>query len=159
MKESIGYTLSLNIMFIFITIVITFLCSALIYFKSNKASNVIRDSIERYEGYNAKAEKDIVMKLSSLGYNEIKITCASKVESNITKGSKCDLVKNTEYIKKSKEKISYASGEKGYCVYYCDESDYYYYRIETNMMINIPIINNVLNIPIITNTERLYKFG
>ena len=148
MKESIGYTLSLNIMFIFITIVITFLCSALIYFKSNKASNIIMDSIERYEGYNANAERDIVLKLSSLGYNEIKITCASKVDSYTTNNVTCPLITDFQY----------ASGAKGYCIYYCDEGDYYYYRIRTNMMINIPIINNVLNIPIITNTERLYNF-
>lgn len=147
MKESIGYTLSLNIMFIFITIVITFLCSALVYFKSNKASNIIMDSIERYEGYNVKAAGDIIMKLSSLGYNETRITCADKIESYTTT-NECPIVKN----------VQYARGEKGYCIYYCDEGDYYYYRIRTNMMINIPIINNVLNIPIITNTERLYNF-
>ena len=149
MKESVGYTLSLNIMFIFITIIITFLCSALIYFKSNKASNIIMDSIERYEGYNAKAESDIIMKLSSLGYNETAIRCANTVESYTTASVDCPLLDNGS---------RFASGEKGYCVYYCDEGNYYYYRIKTNMMINIPIINNVLNIPIITNTERLYNF-
>lgn len=147
MKESIGYTLSLNIMIIFITIVITFLCSALIYFKSNKASNIIMDSIERYEGYNSKAAKDIVMKLSSLGYNETRIACAENIQSYTTNGRWCPIVD-----------AQYAKGEKGYCVYYCDDGDYYYYRIKTNMMINIPIINNLLNIPIITNTEILYKF-
>ena len=41
MKESVGYTVSLNIMIVFITIVVAFLCAALIYFKSNKAGNVI----------------------------------------------------------------------------------------------------------------------
>lgn len=148
MKESIGYTLSLNIMFIFITIVITFLCSALIYFKSNKASNIIMDAIESNEGYNSDAEQEIVMKLSSLGYNETKITCAKTVESYYTAKHWCPLIEN----------MNYSQGKKGYCIYLCDEGDYYYYRVKTNMMINIPIINNILNIPIITNTERLYDF-
>ena len=46
MKESIGYTVSLNIMIVFITIIVAFLCAALIYFKSNKVSNIITSSIE-----------------------------------------------------------------------------------------------------------------
>ena len=35
---------------------------------------------------------------------------------------------------------------------------YYYYKTSTNMMINIPLINDLLNIPIFSNTNRLYDF-
>jgi hypothetical protein len=51
MKESIGYTVTLNIMIVFITIIVAFLCAALIYFKSNKVSNIITSGIEKYEEY------------------------------------------------------------------------------------------------------------
>ena len=65
MKESIGYTVSLNIMIVFITIVVAFLCAALIYFKSNKASNIITSAIEKYEEYGTEAQNEINMQLTS----------------------------------------------------------------------------------------------
>ena len=146
MKESIGYTVDINIVIIFIVIVFTFLSSALIYFKSNKIGNVITDSIEKYEGHNELAKVEIERYMSSLGYNKNNITCAESVNDENASGA-CVLTEDT--------------GTRGYCVYRCiDKIDnkYYYYKIRTNMMINIPIINDLLNIPIYSNTNRLYDF-
>ena len=172
MKESVGYTVSLNIIITFIVIVIAFLSSALIYFKSNKVSNIITETIEKYEGYNSVAINEITMKLSSLGYNAKKIDCANSVQSSYINNVTCPLVPNSS-----------GRGKNGYCVYLCTESssnvvtssgnvitssgnvassnkavNYYYYKIRTNMMLNIPIINNILDIPIFSNTNRLYDF-
>lgn len=153
MKESIGYTVSLNIMIVFITIIVAFLCAALIYFKSNKVSNVITSAIEKYEGYNSSAIAEINRNLSSLGYGSRSISCDTSVTD---KGAyNCELVND---------------GTRGYCVYACYEEDnkdasgkykgeYYYYKIRTNMMITIPIINDMLDIPIYSNTNRLYNFS
>lgn len=148
MKDSTGYTVTLNIIITFIIIIFAFLSAALIYFKSNKVSNVITDAIEKYEGYNAASEKEILLKLKSIGYNGNKINCASSVQSSEKNKITCGLVNS----------IRIKTGDKGYCVYLCNEGEYYYYKIRTNMMINIPIINNVLNIPIYTNTNRLFDF-
>lgn len=148
MKESTGYTVTLNIIITFIIIIFTFLSAALIYFKSNKVSNVIMDSIEKYEGYNTLSENEIILNLSSIGYNINKINCASSVDSSKNSNVVCELV----------DGIKISSGENGYCVYLCDEGEYYYYKIRTNMMINVPIINNILNIPIFSNTNRLFDF-
>jgi len=151
MKESIGYTVSLNIMIVFITIVVAFLCAALIYFKSNKASNIITSAIEKYEGYGTDAQNEINMQLSSLGYGSHSINCESQITDD--NAFKCDIVE---------------SGQGGYCVYACYEEDsfeagiykgeYYYYKIRTNMMITVPIISDFLDIPIYSNTNRLYNF-
>ena len=46
-----------------------------------------------------------------------------------------------------------------YIEYVKENGEYYYYKTRTNMMINIPIINDILNIPIYSNTNRLYNFG
>ena len=141
MKESIGYTVTINIMVTFIIILFAFLSAALIYFKSNKVSNIITSAIERYAGYSYESPvvDEISAKLSSIGYNKKSITC-----KNI---NNCQLQ---------------AYGENGYCVYSCDEEvdgeKYYYYRVRTNMMLNIPIINEVLDIPIFSNTNRMYDF-
>lgn len=158
MKESVGYTVTLNIIIIFITIIVAFLCAALIYFKSNKVSNVITSAIEKYEGYNSSTINEISRNLSSLGYGSHSINCDSTINVKNVYDEKCTLINKTN-----------AQGEHGYCVYVCYEEndfnasgiyigEYYYYRIRTNMMLNIPIINEILDIPVYSNTNRLYNF-
>ena len=144
MKESMGYTVTLNIVITFIIIVFTFLSAALIYFKSNKVSNIITETIENYEGYNDLAKAEISKKLTSIGYNRKKINSCGEIDG-CTK----------QY-----------HGNDGYCVYVCNEIQregdycevYYYYKIRTNMVINIPIINDLVEFPIFSNTNRLYNF-
>lgn len=136
MKESIGYTATLNIIIVFLSIIFTFLVASLIYYKSHKVTNIVINAIEKYEGYNSGSEEEIVKGLSSLGYAKKKLNCASS-------SGTCGLVENSS---------------NGYCVYLCEEDKYYYYKIRTNMMLNVPIINNILDIPIYSNTNRLYDF-
>ena len=154
MKESIGYTVTLNIMIVFITIVVAFLCAALIYFKSNKVSNIITSAIEKYEGFNSLAINEINRNLTSLGYGSHAINCTATTTDKGAKGKKCTLVTNKV------GNTTYGQGKSGYCVYYCEDtdSDYYYYKVRTNMMFNIPIIHDILDIPIYSNTNRLYDF-
>lgn len=152
MKASVGYTVILNIIIIFITIIVAFLCAALVYFKSNKVSNVITSAIEKYEGYTTDAVNEINRNLTSLGYGSHSISCGAVTDDS---ADKCELK---------------SDGSRGYCVYICYEEDkydpvsseyqgeYYFYKIRTNMMINIPIINDILDIPIYSNTIRLYNF-
>lgn len=149
MKESVGYTVTLNIMITFIVIVFAFLSAALIYFKSNKMSNVITETIEKYEGYNGCVKNGIGLKLTNLGYNKMQVDCNNYYNR----------IGNKE---KANCSSSLTDGSEGYCVFMCremyDSEWYYYYKISTNMMINIPIINDLLNIPIFSNTNRLYDF-
>ena len=141
MKESIGYTVTLNIVIVFIVVVFAFLSATIVYFKSNKISNVVMNSIEKYEGYNSLSIKDINAQMEALGYNESKITC--KQEDN----NGCLLQDSAN------------AGIKGYCVYGCNLNDeYYYYRVRTNMSIDIPIINDLLNIPIYSQTNYMYNY-
>lgn len=140
MKESTGYALTLNIVLIFIIIIFTFISSALVYYKSHKVTNVVVSAIDEYEGYNSLSKQKINNNLVSLGYNVNNINCSDKVmDDNL----ECPIVEK---------------GSKGYCVYLCEDSDYYYYKVSINMMINIPLINNIMNIPIYSNSSRLYNF-
>ena len=151
MKESVGYTVTLNVVITFIIIVFAFLSAALIYFKSNKVSNVITDTIQKYEGYNTSAQNEIQAKLTSLGYNKKPVDC-SKYRARIDNAN-CNYATSDGSV---------FNGKDGYCVFVCDEvvdgENYYYYKISTNMMLNIPIINDMLDIPIFSNTNRLYDF-
>lgn len=149
MKESIGYTVTLNIVITFIIILFAFLSAALVYFKSNKVSNAMTSTIEKYEGYNTYAKKEIKIKLTSLGYNKTNVNCTNYYNRIGRK-------------ERSNCSSSLTDGKDGYCVFICremfDGEWYYYYKTSTNMMINVPIINNLLNIPIFSNTNRLYDF-
>lgn len=149
MKESVGYTVTINIIIVFVVIIFAFLSAALIYYKSNKISNVVTNSIEKYEGYNSLARNEIERNMSSLGYNIHSINCKDSVSDKKAKNDICQIV-DENY-----------SSNKGYCVYLCIDKgeEEYYYKIRTNMMINIPIINNILDIPIYSNTNRLYDFS
>ena len=150
MKESVGYTVSLNIMIVFITIVVAFLCAALIYFKSNKVSNIITTSIEKYEGFNTASINEISAGLTSIGYGSHAISCPGSVEDKGASSGICNIFQDNN-----------AMGTLGYCVYYCTDAkdnEYYYYKIRSNMMVNIPIIHDILDIPIYSNTNRLYDF-
>ena len=135
MREGISYTVTLNFAIIFILIVFAFLSATLIYFKGNKAGNIIVNSIEKYEGYNDLSEAEINVSLQTIGYNKKSITCISS--------NSCSFVKKSN---------------SGYCVYFCDEGDYYYYRVQTNMNIDFPLIEKILPIPIFSNTNRMYDF-
>lgn len=149
MKESVGYTVTLNIVITFIIIVFAFLSAALIYFRSNKISNVITDAIEKYEGYNDFSVAEINSKITSLGYGSRTINCGSGIDDNGALNGYCNTVTNDKAL-------------PGFCVYLCtdaEDSNYYYYKIRTNMMINIPIINDLLNIPIYSVTNRMYDFS
>lgn len=141
MKESIGYTVTLNLVIVFVAIIFTFLSAALIYFKSNKVTNIVVNSLEKYEGYNSLSEEEMNKQIASIGYQVKAINCKSTVRSG---GTTCELKKQ---------------GTRGYCIYECNESEeYYYYRVRINMMLNVPIINNILDIPIYSNTNRMYDF-
>lgn len=140
MKESISYTVTLNFVLMFFAIFFAFLFATLIYYRSNKVSNVIINSIEKYEGFNDKAINVINNNITALGYNKQRLNCSEEVNNN-----KCKIV-NGE------------SKENGYCVYLCEEEDYYYYRVKTNLFFHLPIIDSFLSFPIYSNTNRMYDF-
>lgn len=142
MRESVGYTATLNIIIIFITVIFGFIFISLSYYRAYKISNVVTDSIEKYEGYNLLSKTEIERKMILLGYTSFKIDCPDTIDS----GS-CGIINPS------------GTRKKGYCVYKClKEEGYYYYKIRTNMLMNIPLINNIVNIPIYSSTNKLYDF-
>lgn len=143
MKESIGATASLNIALAFIAIIFAFLAGALSYYKSFKVNNIIKNSIEKYEGINNLSKLDIDNKLSSLGYQRYEIKCNDNEKFGNVSYSKLD---------------SYKDNGKGLCVYYSinETKKTYKYGIVTYMTINIPIVSDFLRIPIKTTTDDIY---
>lgn len=156
MKESIGYSVTINIVITFIVIVFAFLSSAIVYFKTNKASNILVDTIQKYEGYSKLAKNEIAMKLNSLGYGSYSINCSNTITGKSAFYAGKETVCN--YVDPDSD---LPSQNRGYCVYKCIDQgidDYYYYKIRINMMINVPIVGDMLDIPIYSNTDRIFDF-
>lgn len=147
MNESIGYTATLNIAIIFVTIIFAFISFLMVYYKGSKVNKYIVDSIEKYEGYNAWAQYEIEEKMASLGYSSSGTSCSNSKRNNSAKKGVCSLVSS------SKDSLN------GFCVYYCDtDDDYYFYMIYNYMGFDIPIIRNLVNYPIKSRTSKIYKF-
>lgn len=141
MKESIGSTASLNIVFAFIAIVFAFLAASLSYYKAFKVNNIITNSIEKFEGINDYSINEINTKLDSIGYQRYSGDCPSTRSFN---GKTFALVES--------EKL------RGLCFYiYKDNlSKYYEYGITTYMTINLPIVSDFIKIPVNTVSKNMY---
>lgn len=139
MKQGVGFSVTINIMAIFIVVTFAFLVTSLNYYKAYKINNAISDSIEKYEGYNNFSIKEIDTKLNSLGYINNKAGC-----------------KNGDLVAAGN------SNFKGsYCVseYFNSEQNYTRYEITTYINFNIPIVNKTLDLPVKTKTETIYYLG
>lgn len=141
MKQGIGFSFTINIIAIFIVVTFAFLVSTLNYYKAYKVNNAISNSIEKYEGYNDLAIKEIDSKLTSLGYVNGSTKCKNKSEYGT-------LIEN--------------NSKHSYCIYEQsknDETGKFKYVIITYLNMNIPIINTTLNLPVKTTTEPIYYFS
>ena len=141
MKQGVGFSVTINIIAIFIVVTFAFLVATLNYYKAYKVNNAISNSIEKYEGYNDLAIKEINTKLTSLGYVNGKKGCS-------TNNKYGTLVQNDSKF--------------SYCVYEQDKNantGKFKYVIVTYLNFNIPIINTTLNLPVKTTTESIYYFS
>ena len=172
MKKSVGYTVSLNIIVVFIVIVFAFLIGMVGYYKSYKINNIIVESLEKYEGYNDLSEQEISKKLTALGYDQSIIECDRLNVGQLPNGTT-----NVEAVNNPAE---------GYCIYFnvnkCLDEEAFEYRgegvdtevynqgnfctdgmveeynyvVKTYMKFNIPIVNKILQIPVYSRTSSIY---
>lgn len=142
MKESIGSTASLNIVLVFLAVVFAFIAASLSYYKAFKVNNIIVNSIEKYEGFNDKAIAEIDVKLDSIGYKRINLSCSNE-----------PILYNKRYY----NLVDKESG-KGICIYFNQnqENKTYSYLVVTFMTIDLPVIKNFMNFPIKTVTNEMY---
>lgn len=160
MKQSIGTSFILNLVFTFLIILFAFLTATLSYYKAYKVNTRILQAIEKYEGYNGNAQVEINRILGGLGYNmgnsnNCKTYKGSDANANVLiRGGNNVPTNNILPYETHLEEEKY-----DYCVYLYNESDdYYSYGVVTYIHINFPIINQVAKVPIFTKTEKIYKF-
>lgn len=148
MKESIGGTASLNIALAFISIVFAFLAATLSYYKAFKVNNIINNAIEKYEGYNDLAVKEINERLNSIGYQRFDTECKSTIRLN---------EKDDNSVYNPVTNINSIDVD-GICVYMRNnvKKKSYQYLVVSYMTINVPIVSEFIKIPVKTVTNEIY---
>lgn len=143
MRESIGGAFTLNFIAVFIVMIFALLIGTFSYTKAFRVSSRIINAIEKYEGYNMLAKKEIDSVLTNFGYLP-------------GSGKSCAQQKNGGSLVTLPEAQNYE-----YCVYYFnnDGGNYYSYGVVTYMVIDLPILHGVLKIPIFSKTNRIYRFS
>lgn len=142
MKESLGSTFTLNLIIIFITILFAVLAGTLTYYKAFKVNTKIINAIEKFEGYNDPAKREIDNSLTTIGY---------AYKDN----HKCPSKKNGGTL------VELENEKFRYCVYYFDEVDssYYSYGVISYVTLDIPMVDTFLRIPVYTKSDRIYNFN
>lgn len=156
MRESIGSTFLYNIIILFVIIVIGLLSATISYYKAFKVNERLLYSIDKFEGYNDSARKEMEQYLSSIGYSYEE-----------TGQSGCATEKNGGTLVKS------TTSKYLYCVYYhkddrgLKEKDitngdkepiYYNYSITSYIYVDLPIAGK-FKVPVYTKGERIYNFS
>lgn len=156
MKESIGLTATFNIMFIFLIVTFAFIFGTMSYSKAYRASSIIINALEKYEGYNKASKEEIDKKLATLGY--MPGNSKSCPETRVSSAGTGELVTLDDTEKKE------------YCIYYFKEdgivtgtSDYdkkrhYSYGIVTYVTFDISAFNVHVKLPIYNAVRRIFRF-
>lgn len=141
MRQSLGGSMLIFWISIFLVITFAFLAGTLSYMKAYKINTRIVSAIEKYEGYNYFANEEINTKLGVWAYK--KRTGATD-DCPTIKGSRAITGVNYTY---------------DYCVYEFRINDHYYnYGVRTYIYFDLPIIHRPIKVPIYSETERIYDF-
>lgn len=134
MKQSVGQSISIEIIAIFIVIMFAFIIGTLNYAKAFKVNSNIEKILLASEGYNDISKAEITKALTGLGYVQMPVTCSGR-----------GLV---------------SDGNNGVCIYYVDEdSTHYSYKITTYITLEVPIIGQTIRVPINSKTDPIYRFS
>lgn len=142
MRESIGSSIMYGIIAIFIVMVFAILAGTMSYFKAFKVNSQIVGILEKYEGYNSLAKKEINRTLSTLGYRRID-------------GLRCKQKNGAKMYPQDMNSFTY-------CVYVmCDSKDPYLYHlgVTTYIQIDFPIISTFLKLPVYSETNSIHIMG
>ena len=148
MKEGIGSVFLYNMIIVFIVVTFAFLSASLSYMKAFKVNGKIANSLEKFEGYNWLADREIAQTLSTIGYRTGTPKCESRTHNGIT----YQPVAGGNYKKHE------------YCIYeYMQGNDYkngyFNYGIVTYIYLDIPIVGATFKLPVYSETESIFKFS
>lgn len=143
MREGIGSIALYNIIIIFIVVTFAILAGTMSYSKAFKSNNRIINIIEKYEGYNGLAAKNIDLFLSSIGYQA-------------EPGTKCPK-------RNGNEPMDTLNPNYKFCVYpYVENTKAYNGRYVTYGVvtyIRMDVLGFAIRIPVHGKSNRVFCFG
>ena len=154
MRESIGGSMLLYLIIIFITAIILLFSSILTYSKAYKIKNRIVEIIEKYGTYDEAIDNMITTEinpdLAAAGYNVNKPTNCGNVLTNLTTGA------NAKYSNLSGN-LNTTYGYN-YCIFKQENlNEGHAYVVVTFVEFQVPIIGDFLSIPVYSEPKILGK--
>ena len=152
MKESIGLTVTINIVVVFLAVAFVFIIGIVTYNRAHKAASLIIKELEKYEGYNDLAFDQIDVDLSAIGYV----------------GGDSSHCKQTRTSYRITGELQETGNERfKYCIYRFDYDEslaeekynkHYSYGVVTYMTFDFNMFGIKLQLPIYAKTTRVYRF-
>lgn len=146
MRESIGMTVTINIMIVFILVAFVFIAGTVSYSRGFKSSSRVIKALEQYEGYNKLSVEQINNDLRTIGYNAGKDNCPATKKSGSQVGSL----------------VTVDGSRYNYCVYLFDndgDTKHYSYGVTVYITIDFTMFGIKIDLPMYAKTRRMYKFG
>lgn len=152
MKESIGLTVTINIIVVFLAVAFVFIIGIVAYNRAYKAASLIIKEIEKYEGYNDLAFEQIEKDLNNVGY--------VPGDSSGCKATRTSYGIEGQLVNTGDEKFKY-------CIYWFDYDEsnadkkynkHYSYGVVTYMTFDFNMFGIKLQLPIYGKTTRIYRF-
>jgi len=148
MKEGIGLTVTINIIIIFLFVAFAFILGTMSYSKAFRASSMIINALEKYEGYNLLSKNEIDRNLTTLGYMA-------------GDGSSCPSTKKSSFGVGELVTLDEAQNRE-YCIYFFDndgDERHYSYGIVTYITFEFNIFGMTMKFPIYNHIRRIYRFN
>ena len=143
MRESIGYTATINIVIIFMVITLAVIAGIISYSKAFRANSKIVNAIEKYEGYNPLTVDEVNIQLAGLNYA-------------VGNSDSCSSTKKGGTL------VKMGDEEYKYCIYYHEKDGddiHYSFGVVTYIELDFSFFGMKLQIPIYTRSRRVYYFN
>lgn len=157
MREAVGSAFLVNLILVFIGVISALLVGSISYSKAYKVKNRILYVIEKYDGFDDTARKELASSLRSVGY---------KISSG--DNSSCESIYRKKLGSSFKREnllhgVNDGVKDFDYCVYKytCDETGgsscvATYYGVTSFMHFDIPLIGGMLEFPVNGETSLVY---
>ena len=145
MREALGNAFIMNIVIAIVVIIIGVVVSSLAYTKAYKVKNMIISTIESHNTFDASTRAEIDSTLSSMGY---------KINKNGVQS--CNLSEDDGAASTCKSLTT--TGSYRYCVYECTTTKGVYYRANSYMYFDLPVIGRMLEFPVHGESKTFYRF-
>lgn len=155
MKTTLGHSFMYNIIIVFILLTLGFMFGAVTYYRSFKVNTLIVKSIEKYEGYNTLALREINQNLTTIAYPRNRdFTCPTRGGSGAVLSASDSSLLNHRYCvyEQSGVVTEHSFDGMGHNVRFSQ------YTVVTYIDLDFPGVGKFFKVPVVAKTNRIYCF-